>query len=125
MEKKTINTVDDYIGTFSEDVQKKLNELRAEVKAAAPDAHEELKWSRPAYSDDERILVMFAAFQKHIGFYITPSSLQEFAKDLSTYKTGKGSIQFPLGQPLPVSLIRKMTEYRAMESRVMGVKWKS
>ncbi|MDR8393733.1 DUF1801 domain-containing protein [Aliifodinibius sp. S!AR15-10] len=125
MAKSNLETIDEYINTFPEDVQKQLREVRECIEAAAPQAHEKIKWSRPAYSDDERILVMFAAFKHHIGFYVTPSTLQAFEEDLSGFKTGKGSIQIPLEQELPTDLIRKLTQYRVWESREKGVNWKS
>lgn len=120
-----VQTIDDYINTFPEEIQGKLEKIRQTIHKTAPEAHEEIKWNRPAYSDEERILIMFAAFKHHIGFYVTPSTLQNFSDDLSEFKTGKGSIQFPYSQPLPTDLIRKITAYRAWESNEKGVNWKS
>ncbi len=121
----TLKTIDEYIATFPKEVQKKLERVRQTIKEAAPEAHEEIKWSRPTFSDEDRILVIFAAFKHHIGFYVTPSTLQAFSEELSSFKTGKGSIQFPHNQQLPTELIRRITEYRTWESREKGVKWKS
>lgn len=125
MAKTNLKTIDEYIRTFPKEVQVKLEKVRQTIREAAPEAHEEIKWSRPAYSDEERILVVFAAFKHHIGFYITPSTLEAFEEQLSTFKTGKGSIQFPYEQPLPVELIRELTAYRVWESKEKGVNWKS
>jgi uncharacterized protein YdhG (YjbR/CyaY superfamily) len=98
--------------------------MRACIRKAAPGAKEGLKWGMPAYSY-RRILVTFAAFKHHIGFYPTPSAVKAFEKDLSRYKTAKGSIQFPLEKPLPVPLIHKITAFRVRESNEEDKKWKS
>src|SRR5260370_11981576 len=96
--------------------------MRACMGAAAPGAKESLKWGMPAFSY-RRILVTFAAFKHHIGFYPTPSALKAFAKDLSKFATAKGSIQFPLEKPLPLSLIRKIAAFRVRESIDEDRKW--
>lgn len=120
-----LKTIDEYISTFPKEIQGKLEKIRQTIHKAAPEAHEEIKWNKPAYSDEERILVMFAAFKHHIGFYVTPSTLQSFSDDLSEFKTGKGSIQFPFEQALPTDLIQMITEFRVWESKEKGVNWKS
>jgi len=117
-------TIDDYINTFPEDVQRKLQEIRETIRKAIPDAKEEMRWNRPAFVDD-RILVMFGGFKNHIGFYSTPSSLEEFENELKDFKTGSGSIQFPSGEPLPTELITRITQYRDWESKEKDVNWKS
>lgn len=117
-------TVAEYISTAPKESQKKLREMRALVKASAPDATEEIKWAMPMYSY-KRILVGFAAFKHHIGFYPTPSAISAFTKELSKYKTAKGSVQFPLEKPLPVALIKKMTKFRVKESKQKDAKWKT
>jgi uncharacterized protein YdhG (YjbR/CyaY superfamily) len=117
-------TVNEYISAAPPEARKKLRELRACVRAVAPGAKEELKWSLPAFSYG-RILVMYAAFKRHIGFYPTPSAVRAFAKQLAEYKTAKGSIQFPLDQPLPLPLIRKIAAFRVRESTEKDGKWKS
>lgn len=117
-------TIDTYINTFPKEVQERLQTVRETIHLTIPNAQEEMKWSRPAFVD-ERILVMFAAFKNHIGFYTTPSSLENFKDELSGFKTGRGSVQLPHDHPLPVKLIRKITEYRAWESKEKGVNWKS
>src|SRR5271155_4482854 len=100
-------TVAEYIDAAPKNAQKKLHEIRACIRKSAPDATEGLKWSMPAFSYD-RILVMFAAFKNHIGFYPTPSAIKAFSEDLSKFATAKGSIQFPIDKPLPLHLIRKI-----------------
>lgn len=101
-----------------------MREMRATIRKAAPGAKESLKWSMPAFSY-KRILVTFAAFKNHIGFYPTPSAVKAFAKDLSKFATAKGSIQFPLEKPLPLPLIRKITAFRAREAVEGDKKWKT
>ena len=122
--KASPKTVAEYINAAPKGAQKKLREMRACIRASAPGATESLKWSMPAYSH-RRILVMFAAFTHHIGFYPTPSAMRAFAKDLSTFVTGKGSIQFPLEKPLPLDLIRKITAFRVRESAEKDRKWRT
>ena len=117
-------TVGEYIKAAPKGAQEKLREMRACIREAAPGAQEGLKWGMPAFSY-QRILVTFAAFKNHIGFYPTPSAVKAFEKELSKFKTAKGSIQFPLEQPLPLPLIRKITAFRVRESKEEDKKWKS
>ena len=114
----------EYINAAPKEARKKLREMRACIREAAPGATESLKWGMPAFSH-RRILVTFAAFKRHIGFYPTPSAVRAFAKDLSKFVTAKGSIQFPLEKPLPLSLIRKITAFRVRESIEKDGKWKT
>src|SRR5277367_3567653 len=91
-------TIDEYIRAAPREAQKKLREMRACIRAVAPEATESLKWGMPAFSY-RRILVTFAAFKNHIGFYPTSSAVTAFAKDLSKFVTARGTIQFPLEKP--------------------------
>src|SRR5712664_531164 len=116
--------ITEYINAAPKEAQKKLREMLACIRAAAPGAEESLKWGMPAFSY-RRILVTFAAFKHHIGFYPTPSAVKAFADELSKFATAKGSIQFPLEKPLPLSLIRKITEFRVRESIEEDRKWKT
>ena len=116
-------TIEEYIKAAPEEVQDKLRQMHACICAAAPGAEEGLKWSMPAYSY-QRILVTFALFKNHIGFYPTPSAVKAFAKSLSKYKTAESSIQFPLDQPLPLDLISRITKFRVQESLMGDAKWK-
>lgn len=113
-----------YINAAPKEARKKLREIRACIRKVAPGARESLKWGMPAFSY-RRILVIFGAFKHHIGFYPTGSAMKAFAADLSKFATAKGSIQFPLDQPLPLSLIRKITGYRVRESVELDKKWKT
>ncbi len=117
-------TVTEYIQAAPKDAKKKLREMRACIHASAPGAQESLKWGMPAFSY-KRILVTFAAYQHHIGFYPTPSAVRSFAKDLSKFVTADASIQFPLEKPLPLALIRKITAFRVRQSLQEDKKWKT
>jgi uncharacterized protein YdhG (YjbR/CyaY superfamily) len=117
-------SIAEYIKAAPKETQKKLREMRACIRTAAPGAEESMKWGMPTFSY-QRILVIFAAFKHHIGFFPTPSAVKAFGKNLSEFKTGKGTIQFPLEKPLPLSLIRKITKFRVRESLERDGKWKS
>jgi uncharacterized protein YdhG (YjbR/CyaY superfamily) len=122
--KPTPATIAEYINAAPKESQKKLRDIRICIRKAAPGAGESLKWGMPAVSH-RRILVMYAGFKHHIGFYPTPSVIQAFAGRLSKFKTAKGSVQFPLDQPLPAALIRAMTNFRVRESQEEDGKWRS
>jgi uncharacterized protein YdhG (YjbR/CyaY superfamily) len=107
-------SINEYINAAPEEARTKLREMRACIRASAPGAKESLKWGMPAFSY-RRILVTFAAFKHHIGFYPTSSAVKAFASDLSKFATGRGSIQFSLEKPLPRPLIRKITAFRVRE----------
>jgi uncharacterized protein YdhG (YjbR/CyaY superfamily) len=117
-------TIDEYIAAAPKDAQKKLREMRANIRKVAPGAMEGLKWGMPAFSY-QRILVTFAAHKHHIGFHPTPAAVKAFAKDLSKFVTAAGSIQFPLEKPLPLALIRKITAFRVKESIEKDGKWRT
>ena len=121
---KKPKTISEYIASAPKTAQKKLREMRACIKKAAPDAKEDIRWSMPAFSY-RRILVMFGGFKHHIGFYPTARAVSAFKKKLSKFKTARGSIQFPLNKPLPLSLIRKITKFRIQESKKEDRKWRS
>ena len=116
--------ITEYINAAPKEAQKKLREMYACIRNAAPGATEGLKWGMPAFSY-RRILVTFAAHKSHIGFYPTPSAVSAFAKELSKFVTAKGSIQFPLEKPLPLPLIRKITTFRVRESIEHDGKWRT
>jgi uncharacterized protein YdhG (YjbR/CyaY superfamily) len=117
-------SVGEYIDAAPKEARKKLREMRACVRKAAPGAKEGIKWRMPTFSY-RRILVMFAAFKHHIGFYPTRSAMSAFAKELSKFTMGAGSIQFPLEKPLPIALIRKITALRVQESLEKDGKWRT
>jgi uncharacterized protein YdhG (YjbR/CyaY superfamily) len=114
--------IDEYIAGFPADVQRHLQEIRTIIRTAAPDAEEALKYRMPTFVLNGN-LVHFAAFEKHIGFYPTPSGIEAFKDELSAYHNAKGSVQFPLDRPVPFRLIRKIVEFRVKEARVkLGAK---
>jgi uncharacterized protein YdhG (YjbR/CyaY superfamily) len=117
-------TINEYINAAPKEARSKLREMRKCIRAAAPGAEESLKWGMPAFSY-QRILVTFAAFKHHIGFYPTPPAVKAFAKELLRFKTAQGSIQFPLDKPLPLPLIRRITAFRVRESNEKDQKWRS
>ena len=108
--------IDEYIADFPRDVQRLLKQIRAAIKRAAPDAEEAIKYRMPTFVLNEN-LVHFAGYKNHIGFYPTPSAITAFQKELSQYKGAKGSVQFPLDQPLPLKLIEKIVKFRVAEVR--------
>jgi uncharacterized protein YdhG (YjbR/CyaY superfamily) len=110
--------VDDYIKSFPENVQVRLNQIRAIIKKNAPEVEESFAYKMPAYKTNGKPLVYFAGFDKHIGFYATPTGHSQFAKELSKYKQGKGSVQFPLDIPLPLDLISRIVRFRVEENSI-------
>ena len=113
--KSGFNSIDEYIATFPKDIQKILQELRATIKAAAPDSEEKISYQMPTFFLNGN-LVHFAAFKKHIGFYPTPSGIEAFQKELSVYDGAKGSVQFPIDEPMPLKLISRIVKFRAAEN---------
>jgi uncharacterized protein YdhG (YjbR/CyaY superfamily) len=110
----TPQTIDEYIAGFPPDVQEILQKIRLTIREAAPDAKETIKYQLPTFTLNGN-LVHFGAFKKHIGFYPTPGGLEEFADELSIYAGAKGSVRFPLDQPIPYELISKMVAFRVKE----------
>jgi len=114
--RSTANSIDEYIAEFPPETQKVLGEMRALIRASAPGATETISYAIPTFDLNGRHLVHFAGYKTHIGFYPVPSGLAAFKADLMPYKQGKGSVQFPLGQPLPTDLIRRIVEFRVAEN---------
>lgn len=115
--KSTANSIDEYIAELPPETQKLLEEMRAIIKAVAPEATETISYAIPTFDLNGHHLVHFAGFSKHIGFYPVPSAMAAFEEELKPYKSGKGSAQFPLDQPLPKDLIRRIVEFRVAESK--------
>jgi uncharacterized protein YdhG (YjbR/CyaY superfamily) len=107
--------MDEYISCFTKDIQIILQEMRAEIRKAAPEAEEAIKYGIPTFTLNGN-LVHFGGFKSHIGFYPTPSGIEAFKKELSVYDGAKGSIQFPIDKPLPFALIRKIVKYRVKKN---------
>lgn len=108
-------TIDEYIAGFPPDVQEILQKIRAVIREAAPGAQETIKYRMPTFTLQGN-LVHFAAFKKHIGFYPVPSGIEKFKDELARYVGGKGSVQFPLSQPIPYDLIRRIVQFRVQEN---------
>ena len=108
-------SIDQYIVGFPPEVQNILEEIRTIVRTAAPEAQETIKYRMPTFILNGN-LVHFAAFKHHIGLYPTPDGIEKFQDELSVYKNAKGSVQFPLDQPMPFDLIRRIVEFRVQES---------
>jgi uncharacterized protein YdhG (YjbR/CyaY superfamily) len=108
----TGGSIDDYIAGFPPRTQQALQEMRRLIRSAAPAAVETISYAMPTFDLRGRHVVHFAGYERHIGFYPTPGPIEAFQDDLKPYKSAKGSVQFPLDQPLPLDLIRRMVEFR-------------
>lgn len=118
-DESTSNVIDEYIANFPEDVQEILQKVRKMIRQIAPDAQEKINYGMPTFTLNGN-LVHFAGFKNHVGFYPTPSGIEKFKKELSKYEGAKGSVKFPLDQPIPYELIRKITEFRVEEQQAKG-----
>jgi uncharacterized protein YdhG (YjbR/CyaY superfamily) len=107
--------IDEFIAGYPEDFQKVLKKVRAAIKKAAPKAEETINYGIPTFTLEGN-LVHFSAFKKHIGFYPTPSGIEKFKKELSPYEAAKGSVKFPLDQPIPYDLITRIVKFRVEEN---------
>ena len=118
---KTPKTIDEYIASFPPDIQEILEKIRAVIRSEAPEAQETINYQMPTFVLNGN-LVHFAAFKNHIGFYPTPSGIEKFQKEVAKYKSAKGSVQFPLDQPMPYDLIRRIVKFRVKENKAKGKK---
>jgi uncharacterized protein YdhG (YjbR/CyaY superfamily) len=109
-------SIEEYLNAFPPPIRKILAEIRGLIIATAPGATESISYGMPAYKTNGKPLVYFAGFKKHIGFYATPTAHNRFTEELSGYKQGKGSVQFPLDKPIPFKLIKQMVEYKVIEN---------
>jgi len=112
---KNIQTIDEYIAQFSNNVREKLELMRQTIHEAAPEAAEKISYQMPTFHQNGN-LVHFAAFKQHIGFYPAPSGIENFKDELARYKTSKGAIQFPLDQEIPLELVREIVLFRLKEN---------
>ncbi|HEX4958193.1 MAG TPA: DUF1801 domain-containing protein [Lacibacter sp.] len=117
MKSAAFANVEEYIAAQPASLQSRLRQLRSCIQKAAPGALECISYQMPAYQFLGKPLVYFAGYEKHIGFYATPTGHTAFAKELSKYKQGKGSVQFPNNEKLPLPLIRKIVQYRMNENK--------
>ena len=113
-----VENIDDYISDFSVETQKYLNEMRELIRKLAPDSVESISYAIPTFSVNGKYLVYFAGFKNHIGLYPTPVGMEAFKEELLNYKTGKGSVQFPLNKPLPIALITKIVKYQIEQNEI-------
>ncbi|MDR6843419.1 DUF1801 domain-containing protein [Flavobacterium granuli] len=116
--KTDFNSVEEYILTFPKDIQSLLEKVRMTIIKKAPEAVESISYGMPAYKTYGKPLVYFAGYKKHIGFYATPTGHTEFANELSNYKQGKGSVQFPIDHPIPYWLIEQIVVFRVKENEL-------
>ena len=115
MNTKTSN-VDEYIKSFPKSTQTLLKQVRKAIRENAPGSEELIGYGMPGYKLNKKPLVYFAGYANHIGFYATPNGHEKFAKELSKYKQGKGSVQFPINEPMPIDLIIKIVKFRVTEN---------
>ncbi len=113
--KKQFRTIDEYIETFPKDVQSILEKMRQTIRKVAPESVEAISYQMPTFKLNGKNLVYFAAFKNHIGFYPIPSGIEAFKKELSPFKQGKGSVQFPLDKPIPFDLVKKIVKFRVKD----------
>ena len=113
-------TIDEYIAGFPQEVQEILQKIRQTIRAAAPDAEEKISYQIPTFTLKGN-LVHFGAFKKHIGFFPASSGVAKFKRELAEYKTSKGTIQFPLDEPIPFALISKITKFRVKENLARAI----
>lgn len=113
--RSTAGSIDDYIAGFPPATQVALEAMRALIREGAPEATETISYAMPTFDLNGGHLVHFAGFARHIGFYPVPTGIEAFKAELAAFKTGKGSVQFPLDQPLPVDLIRRIITFRVRE----------
>lgn len=109
-------TIDEYIARFPPEVQEILQKVRLTIRTAVPEAEETISYQMPAFTLKGRGLVYFGAHKKHIGFYPTPTGIEEFKEELAIYGAGKGTAQFPFDQPIPYDLITRIVQFRAKEN---------
>jgi uncharacterized protein YdhG (YjbR/CyaY superfamily) len=121
LDSKKYKTIDEYIATFPAEVQVILQKIRSIIHAAAPEAEEVISYSMPAFKQNG-ILVYFAAFKDHIGFFPTASGVAAFQKELAVYDTSKGTVRFPLDKPIPYALVTKIVKFRVQDNLNKGKK---
>ncbi len=117
-------SVEEYIDSFPDKTQKSLKQVRKAITSAAPKSVEDISYGMPAYKLNGKPLVYFGGYEKHIGFYATPTGHKKFEKQLSKYKQGKGSVQFPLEEAMPLKLITDIVKFRITENNAKYAKKK-
>src|SRR5262249_21307489 len=113
----TPKNIDDYIANFPSDVQKTIQKIRTTINKAVHDAHEKISYKMPSFTLKGVYLIYFAAYKNHIGLYPAPRGSEKFKKELSNYEGGKGTVRFPLDEPIPFDLITRIVKFRARENQ--------
>src|SRR2546427_11047064 len=113
--KKQFETIDEYIKMFPKEVQRSLEKMRQTIRKEAPEAVESISYQMPTFKLNGKGLVYFAGYKSHVGFYPIPSGVEAFKKELSPYKQGKGSVQFPIDEPVPYDLVTRIVQFRVKE----------
>jgi uncharacterized protein YdhG (YjbR/CyaY superfamily) len=116
MDKLAPTNFEEYFSNFPAETQELLQQMRETIQQAAPDAIEVISYKMPAFKTN-KILAYFAAYTKHIGFYPGASGIANFQSEIAQYKNAKGSVQFPINQPLPLDLVKRIVQFRAKENR--------
>ncbi|TSA58138.1 MAG: DUF1801 domain-containing protein [Sediminibacterium sp.] len=119
--KKTLNEIDTYISSFPLITQKRLSEIRLLIKQVAPAAEEIISYQMPAYKL-HGMLVYFAGYKNHIGFYPTASGIKQFQLEIVAYKHSKGAVQFPINEPIPADLVARIVAFRIKENELKSLK---
>lgn len=120
METKTAANIDAYIATFPKDVQVLLEQIRKTIKTVAPKAEETISYAIPAFKLNDKAFIYFAGFKKHVSVYPAPTSNPDFEKAFAKYKTSKGTVQFPIDQPIPHALITRIAKFRMKENQELA-----
>ena len=115
-DQSTSKDIDEYIARFPDNVRKILEKIRTTIKKAAPDAEEAISYQIPTFRLNGKNLIHFAGFKNHVSVYPSPRGVEEFGEELARYKGGKGTVQFPLDQPVPYDLIRRIVKFRIEKS---------
>jgi uncharacterized protein YdhG (YjbR/CyaY superfamily) len=118
--RSTAGSIDDYIAGFPPQTRRALQEMRALIRASAPEATETISYAVPTFDLNGRHLVHFAGYEQHVGFYPTASGIEAFRDEFKGYHSARGSVRFPLGSPLPADLIRRVVEFRVREVLARG-----
>jgi uncharacterized protein YdhG (YjbR/CyaY superfamily) len=116
-----MNTIDEYIGSFEPKIKKTLNEIRDFIKSEVPEATEKISYGMPTFYLNGN-LIHFAAFKDHYGFFPNPSGIDAFEKELAPYRSGKGTLRFPIDKPIPWDIIKKIVKFRVKENLNKGKK---
>ena len=117
MKKTNYQSIDEYIGTFPDDIQSHLESMRQIIKSVIPGAIETISYQIPTFKINNKNIVHFSAYKNHIGLYPGPSAIEHFKEGLSHYKWSKGAVQFPLDNPIPSELVKKIVIFRARENQ--------